>query len=209
MEKPKILLEDICLLEDPAAFDAAMACVPPSRREKALRFRSEKDRRLSLHAGFLLVKALVRDGTLQDLSEGSGLRILTTEKGKPRLPDYPEVHFSLSHAGTKVLCVTGDREVGCDLEQTARAELRVAKRFFSPEEWERIEASPEPKETFTRLWTLKESYLKVIGEGLLRPMNTFTVVPEDPPYVREDPACIMGFIEAGEDYRASWAMLDR
>lgn len=208
MEKPKILLGGVSELEDADLFEERMSCLPVSRREKVLRFRHESDRRLSLGAGFLLIRALVRDGLLASPSDGSGLRIETTEKGKPFLPDFPDYYFSLSHSGTRVLCVTGNVPVGCDLEQIGRADLKIARRFFSPEEWKRIQDSGEPEEVFTRIWTLKESYLKAVGDGLLRPMNTFTVVPEDPPVVLEDPACRMGMIHAGEGYRASWACVE-
>ena len=86
------------------------------------------------------------------------------------------------------MLAAADREVGCDIEEIARYDLRVAKRFFAPEEYECIAAAPpeEQKERFFRYWTLKESFLKVTGRGLDLPMSSFGILfdAKDRPIVR-------------------------
>lgn len=100
--------------------------------------------------------------------------------GKPYLERYPEIFISLSHSGTYALCAVADREIGADIqrwEETCRAD-RVAERFFSQAErnWYREgETERERKERFCRLWTAREAYMKLTGEGLSREMKSFSV----------------------------------
>lgn len=158
--------------QDPAFYERAMRTASPERREQANRFRFAEGRARSLGAELLLRKALLDSGiTAPELKYGYG------PEGKPYLVDFPDFHFNLSHSGNYVMLAAADREVGCDIEKIARADLRIAKRFFAPEEYEFILAAPpeERNERFYRYWTLKESFLKVTGRGLELPMNEFGI----------------------------------
>ena len=84
--------------------------------------------------------------------------IAKTPRGKPFFPDRPDVHFSLSHSRTHVLCAISAFPVGADIE-SPRHISRSAMRFF---------CSPEELLLFDPLdlWVLKESYLKLLGGTL-------------------------------------------
>ena len=43
-------------------------------------------------------------------------RVARTEKGKPYFPDFPNLHFSLSHTNGASLCALSDSLVGVDIE---------------------------------------------------------------------------------------------
>ena len=43
--------------------------------------------------------------------------------------------------------------------------MGVANKFFSTAEYTAMYLSPNPKEAFCRLWTLRESYVKMRGKG--------------------------------------------
>lgn len=91
--------------------------------------------------------------------------------GKPMVAGHPELHFNLSHSGdTALVAVTTLAEVGVDYERLRdRARLLdVARRFFGPDEFERVaDAAPEAREaTFLRYWTRKEAVLKATGRGM-------------------------------------------
>lgn len=140
------------------------------RKEKIDRCRLMEDKKRSLGAGLLLDKGLGEYG----LKEAE-VRIAQGENGKPYLVDYPWIHFNLTHSGNMVLAVFAEKEVGCDIERIKNANLRLAKRYFCPEEYAYI-ASLEGEElnrAFCRLWTLKESFLKVTGMGIRLPLNSF------------------------------------
>ena len=104
------------------------------------------------------------------------VKIKTGENGKPYLEEYPEIHFNLSHSGNMVFAVFSDREVGCDIEEIGKPQEKLAERFFCPEEYEhlmKIEDEHKRCEEFYRLWTLKESFMKVTGLGMKLPLDSF------------------------------------
>ena len=84
--------------------------------------------------------------------------IKKTPIGKPYFPDRPDVHFSLSHTMTHVLCAIADNPVGADIESPRRLSERAVRYFCSPEELSHF----DPLD----LWVLKESHIKLIGGTL-------------------------------------------
>jgi phosphopantetheinyl transferase len=97
-----------------------------------------------------------------------------TEKGRPYLPDLPNVWFSFSSCRFGFLGAwSSTHRVGIDLEDhTQNVEAtELAQRFFSEAEARAVEGG-RPR-TFFHLWNLKESALKSIGEGLLMGLDAF------------------------------------
>lgn len=87
--------------------------------------------------------------------------------GKPFLPDFPGLHFNLSHCAKAVMCAMGNASVGCDVEEIpSEPDLDVLGYCFSTEEKEKIRQSDSPSVEFTKLWTRKEALLKMHGIGL-------------------------------------------
>lgn len=73
--------------------------------------------------------------------------------------------------------VSSDCEVGCDIEKIVDAPLEIADCFFNSPEAEYIAASQDKNRAFFKLWTLKESYMKMTGRGMSIPLDSFEVVP--------------------------------
>ena len=82
-----------------------------------------------------------------------------TPAGKPYFPDRRDIHFSLSHAKTHVLCAISNCPVGADVESPREISARALKYFSSPEELTQF----HPLD----LWVLKESYIKLFGLTLI------------------------------------------
>lgn len=103
------------------------------------------------------------------LGQPLDLKLYYGEKGKPYLRDYP-FYFNLSHSGSYVVCALSRQEVGVDIQQYRRTDIvRLATRFFSSEEKEALNACHDRKELeqlFYQLWTRKEAYGKLTGEGI-------------------------------------------
>ena len=100
------------------------------------------------------------------------------ENGKPYLREHPNIYFNLSHSGEMAIAVFAGVETGCDIELVQTGDLELAKQFFSPEETAYIrtrQGKRQQDEAFYRLWTLKESYIKAIGAGLLLPLDAFEI----------------------------------
>jgi len=103
--------------------------------------------------------------------------------GKPELdpacaPLAGELRFNLSHSGERALVALSRVEVGADVERLKKRRTDdIARRFFAPGEQRRLfELPPEERErAFFRLWTCKEAFLKVTGEGLSRSTRSYEV----------------------------------
>ena len=159
-EELRIYLTATKPLTDSGLFARALCLVSNERREKVLRYRFTKDRSLSLGAGLLLEYALAEYGAAAGISLSYG------PYGKPLLPGE-NFCFSLSHSSEYVMLAAGKRKCGCDLEQIETANLDIARRFFHPAEYRQLCEAPSEKRNhlFYRFWTLKESYMKMTGEG--------------------------------------------
>ena len=104
--------------------------------------------------------------------------VLRTEMGKPYFPELPEVKFNLSHCKGLAACLLSPFECGVDTEGRRALKPPVVRRVFSQEEQAALEAAKDKDLFFTRIWTLKESYVKALGIGISYPMRevsfTFT-----------------------------------
>ena len=111
----------------------------------------------------------------------SELTVAKLPIGKPFFDKHPEIHFNVSHSGRWVVVALSEAPVGLDVEKMRNANLAVARRFFAKEEYLQLIAQPPElqRSFFFDLWTLKESYLKALGTGLTRPLNTFVVRHEE------------------------------
>ena len=111
-----------------------------------------------------------------DLPLGS-YRIARGEKGKPFIADRENIFFNISHSGDYVVCAVSDSEIGVDIEKRAKARMEVAGRFFHEREVRMLEevSGNEQDKLFYDYWSVKESFLKYIGTGLTRPLNSFVV----------------------------------
>lgn len=113
------------------SFEASLGNVSAHRRRKALAFRFEKDRRLSLLAGLLL----------DDLLQEHGLRerdmaYVENEHGKPALSAPVDWHFSLAHSHEMAVAALSSNPVGVDVEHLPSFAYDIA----DPSRWTIMEA---------------------------------------------------------------------
>ncbi len=163
---------NIILVKTSEISESDIASLSYTRQEKASCYIQVKDRLLSLAAGISLDKGLKEYGLRE-----RDVRILTSERGKPYLPDYPNIHFNLSHSGEMALAVFDEKEIGCDIERIRPIKEGIVKRCFSKEEQNYIEKAKDKDEAFTRVWVYKESFIKALGVGLGMNLSSFSVVP--------------------------------
>ena len=119
--------------------------------------------------GSLLLIDVLREYGISAPSFGYG------ENGKPYLPDFPQLHFNISHAGEYAICTVSDNPVGCDIERMRPYRPQLAERVLSIEELARLDSEKEEsgrEELFFRFWTLKESFLKAVGCGITVPLSS-------------------------------------
>lgn len=100
--------------------------------------------------------------------------------GKPRLDDGTTLRFNLSHSdGVALLALTRGREVGVDVEalRAVPDALLLADRHMAASEARALRrVAPERRDAaFLRCWTLKEAYVKAVGDGLGMALDAFEV----------------------------------
>ena len=102
------------------------------------------------------------------------LEFSTNTYGKPFLVNSPHIHFNISHAGNFVACAIADEPIGIDIEIIKPTEMKIAERFFAPDEVTYI-TSDGSIYRFYEVWTKKESRIKWEGTGLSIPLSSFSV----------------------------------
>lgn len=98
------------------------------------------------------------------------VRIGRHSKGKPYSMDDPTIFFNLSNSGDRIVyAFSKNGEVGIDLEQIrplGDLDELIEKNFTVQERKYINHLSSERLQRFFKFWTVKESYLKAIGEGM-------------------------------------------
>ncbi len=156
--------------DDGEKYEKYFALADEARREKIKNLSVSEKRSQSLAAGVIVPLALER------LGYGGGVQIEYGEHGKPRLVQPKGLFFNISHSGEWTVAAFSDCEVGVDIQQIKPIDMRLADRFFAAEEREALaQAKDGAQDLFFRLWAIKESYLKALGTGLSRPLNSFAV----------------------------------
>ena len=148
-----------------------MSVISDDRRERIERLASEQGKVTSLLSGLVLSEVLsdrCKVGCRQ-------LRFAYGEHGKPYLPDYPDCCFSLSHSGGYIALACDDEPVGIDI-QLMSPHRQHALRFLHPAEQQSILAADNNAEQFCRIWTMKEAYVKLTGDGMSKGFGSFNVL---------------------------------
>ena len=159
---------DVQRLPDPKEEPGMLRYLHGERKIQTMKYLQTDDRKRSLGAGILLGEVLPRHGASPE-------EITRSPQGKPQAAG---ICFNLSHSGHLAICAVGHRPVGCDIEKIAPEPAKVGEHFFHPGEIALLNRCEKEMrgELFFRLWTIKESYLKMTGEGLRRPLNSFEIL---------------------------------
>lgn len=143
------------------------------------RFKPCKAAQQHWHGRRLLAQALKEEYQI-DFTEDM---ITLMANGKPCFKELP-IFFNISHCSGMAVCALADVPVGVDVETGRRVKDSIMHRVLSP--WEQayvkeqvhvkeqanVKEQPESVDRFLELWTLKESFIKMTGEGLRIPLDT-------------------------------------
>lgn len=167
----------IDLNQESSGVSAFFEMLSPDEKQKAEKYRFEKDRNHFAAARGSLRKILgVYLGVSPDQICFSYNRF-----GKPFLDaKNHQIRFNVSHSrGVALFAVTSGREIGIDIEfiNNDFAVLKTAEKIFSPNETSTLKNLPSNLQTtaFFSVWTRKEAILKAIGEGFSYSPKQFTV----------------------------------
>ena len=145
MEIVKLLIVDINLANQYHHF--LLKALSDEQKEKAFRFKNEKDQMRCLLSSYLM----------SQLSKEDLQRNLT---GKPYYPNGP--FFNISHSGKYVIMAVANEEVGVDIEEDIEKNMDILLRIFNEAEAKMIKEHAD----FYYLWCAKESLIKCMGSSV-------------------------------------------
>ena len=137
--------------------EAMLPLLPPERQERLLRIKQSEKRREPLCAYLILRHALWEQYRWRELPP-----IRLTSLGKPYFPDFPEVHFNLSHTTGAVLVALSGEPVGVDIEHIRPVSERAMRRL----------ADVTTERAFLQSWVRREARVKRTGSGIVTMMRT-------------------------------------
>lgn len=138
----------------------ALLLLPEERRVRALKYRRKIDRDncvityLMLHYG------------LRECYGIKSFKMAYGQYGKPYLPDYPDVHFNISHCDAGCAVVVADFPVGVDIQDVRPFSWDVARQVCCERELKELEKSTEPDKLFTKMWAIKECCVEMKEGGV-------------------------------------------
>lgn len=174
-----LFIASINLLEDKDTYDKAYQSLSKQRRDKVDKLKFINDKKLSILSEIVLKKALT------DLKIKSDIELTYNQYQKPYLKNN-EIYFNISHSGEYVICAISNDEVGCDIELIKDIDMKIANKFFNDNEYKAIINSNSQLDTFYRIWTLKESFMKNLGLGFNIELNSFEITLASNPMVNQN-----------------------
>lgn len=156
-------------------FAAAFESMSSERKARCLRFNFAEDRRRMAFGEMLLRKLISKEFNSENIL------IKNLPSGKPvAFADNKEIYVSISHSGDFVAAALCDNEVGIDLEVTREVKPDFIKKVLSADELEFVNESNDKTMAFLKVWTAKEAYLKLTGEGLsgLKSANVLPLIKD-------------------------------
>jgi len=145
-------------------------------------------------ASRLLLRHLLTQYTECDPSETEAI---PDDMGRPfwiETGNNIDLFFSLSHTKNMICCaLSRNSEIGCDIEslQPRKYQENLTERVFSKKEQKFYRELPATTsvEFFYRSWTLKEAFVKALGQGLRIPFTSlsFTSMATDSVAFRVSP----------------------
>lgn len=135
---------------------------------RANKYHFEKDKRV-YESGHVFIRKILSHYTS---IEASKLELSPVVNQKPILKEAPfKLHFNISHSGSKILVAVGfDSDVGIDVEKII-PDFDMdgfAEANYHANELSHFRSLKNNDETdyFYKIWTRKEAWLKLTGEGI-------------------------------------------
>lgn len=162
-----------CRAFDQQTYSSIRAMLNDVRRDLADTYVFFPDRVMSAVAGAAMYELADRFDT--------DIRILPD--GKPVLM-RDDVHMNVSHSGMVIAVVWSDRDIGVDVQEVVPM-TGLENQVLSDGEKSRF-CGHVDGDLFIDIWAVKESYIKMTGEGFSCPINTLDLT-FDRSFVSPDP----------------------
>lgn len=178
----KIFYFNITPLRNKNIFAEKLKEISPERLAKIERLKKQDDKFRCLGAGLLINYVKELYGIDDD--------IMVAKNGKPHFTKE-KMSFNISHSGNYVVIAVSDYNIGIDIQRMEKSNSLIAERNFCASECAYINENDNhdiKRQRFHEIWTIKEAYLKNIGIGLRKPLNSFEIdLSGDNPKIIDNP----------------------
>lgn len=142
------------------AFHRLYKNLPQERQKRINRYRLIQDKNAAVVSWAMAQYLLKKEFGLVNWS------VTYNAYGKPLLKDYPDIYFNISHCKNGCLCAVSDQPIGVDIQDITKFHWSIAEHACCFEELKVLESVEDPAQSFTTMWTIKESILKMTGYGI-------------------------------------------
>lgn len=161
---------------DDEIFRWLFSFVSVDKQKQVIKLNNVLSKKLTLYA-----EVLIRIIACNDLGvQNTEITFLRNDYGKPKISEYPEYHFNISHTNKCIIAAFSNYPIGVDIEKVSKPDIRIAERFFTAAELKHIlRQDSGQNERFYEIWTKKEAYIKYLGKGFFMPLSSFNVLSKD------------------------------
>ncbi|MFD2588179.1 4'-phosphopantetheinyl transferase family protein [Croceitalea marina] len=153
-------------------YDSIIPTFPANIQNRLGKFRRWEDAQATMLGRQLLKYALNLVYNYQLAYD----EISYTKFSKPYLLQNNEIQFNISHSGLRVLCAIGKEEIGLDIEKiNEKINIVDFRNHMTNFEYQKIASSKNHLKEFYNWWTQKEAVIKLLGQGLSIPLNSFGI----------------------------------
>ncbi len=142
------------------------------RRQELLQMKSKRKQMQSSAVTMLLYDLLQEFGLKQ-------VELIKDHNGYPSIKGHPELYVSLSHSGEYVAAAVSRDPIGIDIQKKEDKNREAfVTRYFTKMEQDIVfceETIFDESSRFLMIWTGKESYLKMVGTGIRRPLKSIEI----------------------------------
>lgn len=145
--------------------------IPKQKMSKILKIKKTEDRIIRMYASLLFRMLLYKDFNIPLNS----CPIAYNQFGYPYFPNVNNLFFNFSYSKNIFVCAISDDCIGIDIEQIEQSIDTDILELFHPIEQKYINSFDKKNQLIIKYWNLKESYLKFLGVGLSKDLNSFFV----------------------------------
>lgn len=154
------------------------------KKPERLKYRFKKDRVMH-QIGDMLIQYCIEQCYGLNINQW---KYHVTKNGKIEIQSRKHINVNLSYSFPYIVCAIDQHPVGVDIEEIKDLNYLNLATQFSVNEFNQVRQLKD----FYTIWTKKESYTKLIGEGLLKGLDVYDVT--QPLYYQDDKVFFQEYI---------------
>ncbi|MGX0911466.1 aureusimine biosynthesis 4'-phosphopantetheinyl transferase AusB [Staphylococcus caprae] len=158
-----------------------------AKKPRRIQYRFQKDRVMHTLGDFFIQYCIEQWGELSP----NQWEYQIAKNGKVDIQSAHSIglYVNLSYSFPYIACAIDDQPVGLDIELMKEIDYMSLAHQFSENEFKQVQILKD----FYEIWTKKESYTKMIGEGLVRGIDVYDVT--QPLFYKNKEVSFQPFVE--------------